>query len=63
MAYTPELSQKSSCTLRRMAWAWEVPMTHAMEMVFDRVLTIVDREKICEKCKDRSRCNECVFKP
>ncbi len=27
MAYTPELSQKSSCTLRRISWALNIPMT------------------------------------
>ena len=63
MAYTPKLSKKSSCTLRRMAWAWGVPMTDALEIAFDHILTIVDGEKVCERCRDKSRCNECVFKP
>ncbi len=31
MAYTPELSMKSSCTLRRLAWALDMPMTKAMD--------------------------------
>ena len=43
MAYTPELSQKSSCTLRRIAWALGVPMTKAIEMVFDHIPEIVDK--------------------
>ena len=62
MAYTPELSQKSSCSLRRIAWALGVPMTDALEMVFDHILGIVDREKVCKMCRDKSRCDECVFK-
>jgi len=62
MAYTPELSQKSSCSLRRIAWALGVPMTDAIEMVFDHILRIVDREKVCKMCRDKSRCDECVFK-
>jgi len=35
MAYTPELSMKSSRTLRRISWALGVPMTRGIEYVFD----------------------------
>ena len=61
MAYTPELSQKSSCTLRRVAWALGVPMTKAMERVFDHLPEIVDKGKVCEGCRDKTRCTECAF--
>jgi hypothetical protein len=33
MAYTPELSLRSSCTLRRISWALGVPMTKCIESV------------------------------
>ena len=45
MAYTPELSLKSSCTLRRLAWALDMPMTKAMEKVFEYLPEILDRQK------------------
>jgi len=61
MAYTPELSQQSSCTLRRIAWALEIPMTKAMERVFDHIPMIVDTKKICSKCQDKTKCNICSF--
>ena len=61
MAYTPELSYKSSCTLRRIAWALGVPMTQAMERVFDHIPEILDREKVCDGCRDRTRCDDCAF--
>lgn len=61
MAYTPELSYKSSCTLRRIAWAIGVPMTEAIERVFDHIPRIIDREKVCQGCRDKSRCDDCVF--
>ena len=61
MAYTPELSQKASFTLRRISWALGVPMTKAMEMVFEHVPLIVDRKKVCEGCRDRTGCGECAF--
>jgi hypothetical protein len=61
MAYTPELSQQSSCTLRRIAWALEIPMTKAMERVFDHIPMIVDSKKICRKCQDKTKCKICSF--
>ncbi|MFA6011319.1 MAG: hypothetical protein WC799_15140 [Desulfobacteraceae bacterium] len=61
MAYTPELSSKSSSTLRRIAWALNVPMTQAIERVFEHIPLILDREKVCEACRDKSRCRECLF--
>ena len=61
MAYTPELSQRSSCTLRRIAWALKVPMTEAIDMVFDYIPDILDKKKVCDGCRDKSKCNECEF--
>jgi hypothetical protein len=63
MAYTPELSYESSCTLRRIAWAMKMPMTKAMEEIFSYLPKIVDKKKICAGCRDKSGCEECVFKP
>jgi hypothetical protein len=45
MAYTPELSLKSSCTLRRIAWALGIPMTQAIERVFEHLPRILDRTR------------------
>jgi len=61
MAYTPELSYQSSSTLRRIAWALDIPMTKAIEMVFDHMPVILDKEKICQQCRDKTRCDECAF--
>ena len=63
MAYTPELSLRSSCTLRRIAWALKVPMTKAIEMVFEHLPKILDKKKVCDGCRDKSKCKECSFKP
>ena len=62
MAYTPELSEKNSCTLRRIAWALDMPMTKAMEALFDYVVRIVDRKMVCVSCQDPSRCEGCEFR-
>ena len=45
MAYTPELSMKSSRTLRRIAWALDMPMTKTIEKVFEYLPEILDRQK------------------
>ena len=63
MAYTLELSLRSSCTLRRISWALGVPMTKGIEFVFEYLPLILDREKVCVGCRDRLRCTECSFNP
>lgn len=62
MAYTPELSDFHSATLRRVAWALGRPMTKALQAILDSLDLIVDPAKVCEKCRDRSLCEECYFK-
>jgi len=61
MAYTPELSYRSSCILRRIAWALNIPMTKTLERIFEHLPEILDWEKICEGCRDKTKCDDCVF--
>jgi len=61
MAYTPELSMGASSSLRRIAWALNVPMTKAIERVFETLPQILDTRLICESCRDKSKCPECAF--
>ena len=61
MAYTPGLSDQSSCTLRRIAWALGVPMTKAIERVFEHMPVILDKYKVCQGCRDKTRCGDCAF--
>ena len=63
MAYTPELSRQSSCTLRRISWALDMPMTKAIEKVFEYLPAILDSEKVCQACRDKSKCSDCSFNP
>ena len=39
MAYTPELSQIGSATLRRLAWHLRKPMTKSLEMLIELIVT------------------------
>lgn len=61
MAYTPELSMNSSSTLRRISWALGVPMTKGIEFVFEYIPKVLDREKVCQECRDKSKCSGCAF--
>ena len=61
MAYTPELSFESSCTLRRLAWAMEIPMTTAIQEVIAFLPAMISSKKVCEKCKDKTKCQNCAF--
>ena len=63
MAYTPELSQKHSGTLRRIAWSMGIPMTEAIEHVFDYVSEVADSKIVCDACRDKTLCRDCVFNP
>ncbi len=61
MAYTPELSMRHSRVLRRIAWSLGMPMTKAMSAVFDYLERVIESQKVCEACRDKTRCGECAF--
>lgn len=61
MAYTPELSEEASGTLRRIAWSLNKPMTTTLEWVFTDLIKFIPAGAICEACKDPSKCNSCPF--
>lgn len=61
MAYTPELTPEHSATLRRIAWAMQMPMTKALADILDYLGTTLDAGKVCLACRDTSRCATCPF--
>ena len=64
MAYTPELSQIGSATLRRLAWHLQKPMTKSLEMLIELTTTKMAEMRpgeVCNQCKDDSICEECSF--
>jgi len=65
MAYSPELSQIGSATLRRLAWHLNKPMTKSLEMLVELTATKMAELRpgeVCIKCKDNSICDECSFR-
>ena len=64
MAYTPELSDKGSATLRRLAWFFGKPMTQTLEFLVEitaRKATQMKPGAVCEYCRDQSKCSICTF--
>jgi len=61
MAYTPELRQDYSGTLRRLAWALDLPMTTALEEVIFQIAREVNHALVCKACRDPSFCERCLF--
>jgi hypothetical protein len=61
MAYTPELSFEHSCMLRRIAWALDMPMTQAIEHIFDNLATRIEAQRVCARCRDKTKCEDCAF--
>jgi len=65
MAYTPELSQIGSATLRRLAWHLQKPMTKSLELLIEMTATKMAEVRpgeVCSRCKDNSICEECSFR-
>jgi hypothetical protein len=62
MAYTPELQKEHSHTLRRIAWALNMPMTRAMAEIFTWLPKAFDKKIVCARCRDKTLCPGCAFK-
>ncbi len=66
MAYTPELSQLGSATLRRLSWYMGKLMTKSLEMFIRFAATKMAAAKpgeVCSKCRDKTICEICPFCP
>lgn len=61
MAYTPELSQEGSSTLRRLAWSLNKSMTQTLEIVVEEYSKSINQEQVCISCRDKTKCNQCLF--
>ena len=59
--YGPELSEITAVTIRRLAWAMNVSMGKAIEILVRASPMILSDEKICSICKDK-KCLVCAFR-
>jgi len=59
--YSPQLSKKSSVSIRRLSCALGIPMTKVLELIISKLPIIFSSLDICSKCQDNSECKNCVF--
>jgi hypothetical protein len=59
--YTPQFSEVSSISVRRLAWSMEKTMTQTMDLVIKFLPFFFDAEKVCPACRDRTKCKVCAF--
>ena len=62
LPYTPRLSDKHSDIVRRMSWAFGIPMTKILKNMIELASIFVDKKQICKNCKDKKSCIDCFFK-
>ena len=60
--YGPNLSELSAVSVRRLAWAMGTNMGKAVEVMAQCLPGFINAEKVCEKCRDKTRCKACAFK-
>jgi len=59
--YTPQFSPMASVTVRRLAWAMGVSMPAAVNIIVRLLPNIVNPLKVCNLCKDKTKCQGCSF--
>jgi len=59
--YSPQLSEKASISIRRLAWALDTYMTTTVELIINELSVIFSSSDICPKCQDNTKCHICVF--
>jgi recombinational DNA repair protein RecR len=61
MIYSPQFSELASVSVRRLAWALGVSMPAAVNLMVKLMPSIVDPSKVCQPCKDKTKCQCCIF--
>ena len=59
--YSPQFSAMAAVSVRRLAWAINKPMPAAVDFIIRQLPSIVDPAKICQVCKDSTKCKACTF--
>ena len=59
--YTPQFSPLASISVRRLSWAMGISMPSAVNIMVRLIPSIVSPSKVCQLCKDKTKCQSCVF--
>jgi len=60
--YSPEFSKFAAVSIRRFAWAMNTNMKIAVDIMTQSLPDFIDSEKVCFKCRDKTKCTSCTFK-
>jgi hypothetical protein len=57
----PQFSDMTFISLERFAWALNVNMPVAVDLLLKFASYYIEKPEICFSCKDNDKCNQCVF--
>jgi hypothetical protein len=60
--YSPNFSELAAVTVRRLAWAMGANMGQAVDVLVKALPAYIKTDKVCELCKDKTKCNVCAIK-
>jgi len=60
--YSPNFSELAAVTVRRLAWAMGGNMGQAVDVLVKALPAFINTQKVCELCKDKSKCSVCACK-
>ena len=59
--YSPQFSEMACVSVRRLAWALNVSMPKAIDIIIGELSSVFASSVICPQCKDKSKCAVCGF--
>jgi hypothetical protein len=59
--YSPQFSEVSAVSVRRLAWSLGVSMPKAVDQVVGLLPSLFSPGVVCLSCKDKTKCQSCAF--
>jgi hypothetical protein len=59
--YTPQFTEMATVSIRRLSWALGKKMTATVDHMVQLMLTVYEPTAVCSHCKDKSKCEACIF--
>jgi len=59
--YSPQFSEMACVSVRRLAWALNVSMPKAVDIIVKELSSAFSSSVVCPQCKDKTKCEVCSF--
>jgi hypothetical protein len=59
--YSPQFSEVSAVSVRRLAWSLGISMPKAVDQVVGLLPSLFSPGVVCLSCKDNTKCQSCAF--